>query len=129
MSPSPHHDSGLLASLRRVAGTALALGLTRLELLGAEIEEEQLRLLRFIGWSALALLMLQLGLVFLALWIVVAWWDDHRLLALGLATAAFLVAAAGAAWAARGYGRQGSKLFSGSFAELARDREVLKDPP
>jgi uncharacterized membrane protein YqjE len=129
MSPSPHDDSGLLASLRRVAGTALALGLTRLELLGAEIEEEQLRLLRFIGWSALALLMLQLGLIFLALWIVVAWWDEHRLLALGLATAAFLVAAAGAAWAARQHGRQGSKLFSGSFAELARDREVLKDPP
>lgn len=129
MSPSPHHGSSLLASLRRVVGTVLALGQTRLELLGAEIEEEQLRLLRFIGWSALALLMLQLGLIFLALWIVVAWWDEHRLLALGLATAAFLVAAAGAAWAARRYGRQGSKLFAGSFAELARDREVLKDPP
>ncbi|MEO6030362.1 MAG: hypothetical protein ABIP61_00435, partial [Burkholderiaceae bacterium] len=60
MDPSSRHGSGLLATLRRVVGTVLALGQTRLELLGAEIEEEQLRLLRFIGWSALALLMLQL---------------------------------------------------------------------
>ena len=119
----------MLATLRRVVATVLALGQTRLELLGAEIEEEQLRLLRFIGWSALALLLLQLGLIFLAMWIVVAWWDEHRLLALGLATGVFLLAAGGAAWAARRHGRQGSKLFAGSFAELARDREALKDAP
>ena len=129
MSPRADHGAGLLASLRRVVAGVLALGQTRLELLGAEIEEEQLRLLRFIGWSTLALLLLQLGLIFLAMWIVVAWWDEHRLLALGLATGVFLAAAAGAAWVARRHGRQGSKLFAGSFAELSRDREALKDPP
>lgn len=129
MSPRADHGTGLLASLRRVVSSALALGQTRLELLGAEIEEEQLRLLRFIGWSTLALLLLQLGLIFLAMWIVVAWWDEHRLLALGLATGVFLAAAAGAAWAARRHGRQGSRLFAGSFAELSRDREALKDLP
>ncbi len=129
MSASAHRASGLLASLRRVLETALALGQTRLKLLGVEIEEEQQRLVRLVGWGALALLMLQMGLIFLALWIVVAWWDGHRLLALGLATAAFLLAAVGAAWAARRYGRQASRLFSGSLAELTRDREALKDPP
>lgn len=116
---------GLLVSLRVLADSALGLARTRLELLGVELEEEKLRILGLLGYGAAALILLGAGLVFLAVFLTVLFWDGYRLLALGLFAAIFLSAGAIALARARHHGRASGRLFSASLAELHKDRAAL----
>jgi uncharacterized membrane protein YqjE len=120
-------SGGLSDSLRRLAGTGVALAQTRLELLAAELEEEKLRLGNLLVFAAAAILLLDLGIVLLAVFLTVLFWDLDRLLVLGILTTAFLVSGAIAAVAAMRLARAGSKLFAASLAELAEDREALRE--
>lgn len=117
---------GLFASLRGLAATAVGLAKTRLELLVTEFEEEKLRLVGLLGYGAVALLMLFVGLVFLAVFVTVLLWDSHRLLALGIFSALFLGGGLVALAAALRLARRPSRLFSASLAELGRDQSVLE---
>lgn len=117
---------GLSDSLRRLVGTGVALVQTRLELLAAELEEEKLRLGSLLVFAAAAILLLDLGIVLLAVFLTVAFWDTDRLLVLGILTTAFLVSGAIAAAAAVRLARTRSRLFAASLAELAEDREALR---
>lgn len=119
-------SGGLSDSLRRLAGTGVALVQTRLELLAAELEEEKLRLGNLLVFAAAAILLLDLGIVLLAVFLTVAFWDTDRLLVLGILTTAFLVAGAIAAAAAVRLARTRSRLFAASLAEFAEDREALR---
>ena len=121
-------SGGLSDSLRRLAGTGVALVQTRLELLAAELEEEKLRLGNLLVFAAAAILLLDLGIVLLAVFLTVAFWDTDRLLVLGILTTAFLVAGAIAAAAAVRLARTRSRLIAASLAELAEDREALRGP-
>jgi uncharacterized membrane protein YqjE len=125
MSPQP--GGGLAHSLRRLAGTLLAILQTRLELLATEVEEEKLRLGSLLGFAAAAFFFLGFGVLLLALLLTVLLWDSHRLLALGAMTALFLGAGAVSAFVALRRASAGSKLFAASLAELARDRDALRD--
>jgi uncharacterized membrane protein YqjE len=120
-------SGGLSDSLRRLAGTGVALAQTRLELLAAELEEEKLRLGNLLVFAAAAILLLDLGIVLLAVFLTVLFWDLDRLLVLGILTTALLVSGAIAAVAAMRLARAGSKLFAASLAELAEDREALRE--
>ncbi|MFN3884154.1 MAG: phage holin family protein [Rhodocyclaceae bacterium] len=117
---------GLLASLRGLATTSVALIRTRLELLRVEAQEEVGRVTGLLLWTAVAVLCGVLGLAFLGVFLTVLLWDGHRLLALGIFTALFLVAAAIATMVAVRLLRQGSQLFSASLAELRRDEAALR---
>jgi len=117
----------LAHSMRRLAGTVVAILQTRLELLGTELEEEKLRLGSVLVYAGAAFFLLGFGIVLLALFLTVLLWDSNRLLALGAFTAVFLVGGAAAAALAARRARAGSKLFAASLAELARDRESLRD--
>jgi uncharacterized membrane protein YqjE len=125
MTPQPGH--GLAHSLRRLAGTLLAILQTRVELLATEVEEEKLRLGEMAGYAVAAFFFLGFGVVLLALLLTVLLWDSHRLLALGVATALFLGAGGVSAFVVVRRAQAGSKLFAASLAELARDREALSD--
>lgn len=118
-------SGGLADSLRRLAGTGVALAQTRLELLAAELEEEKLRLGVLAAYAGAAVFLLGYGVVLLAVFLTVLFWDIDRLLVLGILTTAFLVSGAIAAAAAMRLARAGSKLFAASLAELAEDREAL----
>ncbi|MFT3760673.1 phage holin family protein [Thauera sp.] len=114
--------------LRGIADAALQMLQTRLELLAVEVQEEKLRLTRLAINIVLCGLLLGFGLVFLMVFLTVLFWEEHRLLALGLSTAICL---GGALFAATNVARefkQGSRLFAASLAELARDREALRAP-
>jgi len=52
-------------------------------------------------------------------------WESNRLLALGVFAALFLGAGIASLMLAMNLARAGSKLFSGSLAELRQDREAL----
>ncbi|MBI2294605.1 MAG: phage holin family protein [Betaproteobacteria bacterium] len=116
---------GLVQSLRRLAATLVALLQTRLELLATELEEERVRLVQVLLWGCIALAFLLLGVVMLTLFVVVLFWDTHRVLVSGLLALTFLAIGLAAAAVARSRARARSRLFSGSLAELANDREQL----
>jgi uncharacterized membrane protein YqjE len=119
------YRAGLFASLKGLFGTSLALVQNRLQLLGVELAEERLRLLSLVTYGAVAFICLSAGLVFLAVFLTVLFWESHRLLALGVFSALFLGAGIATLLMALSYARAGSTLFKGSLAELARDREAL----
>ena len=116
----------MLASLRGLLATALALLQARFELLATELEEEKLRLLGVLAYGAAALLLLSIGAVFLAIFLTLLWWDTHRLLVLGSATLVFLLGGIGAWRLARRQIGGGSRLFAASLAELKQDRNALQ---
>lgn len=121
--PSPQH--GLFASLRGLLDTGLGLLQTRLELLATELEEEKLRFLGLLGYGAAAFLLLGAGIIFLAIFLTVLFWDSNRLLVLGGFTAAFLICGAIALAMAWRCAHAKTRLFSTSLAELAQDRGAL----
>ena len=114
-----------MASLRGLMATALALLQTRGELLVTELEEEKLRLFSLLVYGLAALLLLGVGVVFLAIFLILLWWDQ-RLLVVGFFTAAFLLLGFGAMVLAQRQVRRGSQLFAASLAELKQDREALQ---
>lgn len=116
---------GLVQSLRRLAATLIALLQTRLELLATELEEERVRLVQVLLWGCIALAFLLLGVVMLTLFVVVLFWDAHRVLVSGLLALTFIAIGLAAVAVARSRARARSRLFSASLAELANDREQL----
>ncbi|MDP1526971.1 MAG: phage holin family protein [Rhodocyclaceae bacterium] len=119
----------LLASLRGFATTSVALLRTRLALFKVEAQEEADRLIGMLLWGVAATLLCIAGLVFLAVWLTVLFWEDHRLLALGIFTAVFLGGTAFAVSSVLRLARQGSQLFAASLAELQRDEAALAESP
>lgn len=119
-------ESGLFASLRGLIATAIGLLRTRLELLATELEEEKLRLLSIVMYGAAAFFMLYAGVLLLAIFLTVLFWDSHRLLVLGGLTAIFLVCGFGAMLLVLRQVRTGSRLFAASLAELAQDQRALQ---
>ena len=122
-------SGGLMESLKRMAGTLLAIFQTRLDLLAIEIEEERLNIGQMVLYGSIALLFFGLAILLLTIFIVVLLWDNYRLPVL----AGFIVmyfAAGLFAWMAlrRMIGKK-SKLFSASIAALAVDRERLEPRP
>lgn len=118
----------LAESLHGIVDAGLQTVQTRLELLGIELQEEKLRLTSLALNAVLAGLLLGFGLMFLLVFLTVLFWEEHRLLALGISTAICLIGGLLAASKAAHAFRSGTKLFSASLAELTRDRAALREP-
>lgn len=116
---------GLFESLKTLSVSLVGIVHTRLDLLSTDIAEEREHLLTLLILVLLALFCLGVGVVLLALLIVVAFWESHRLLALGGVTGFFLLASAGMAWLAVHKTRTRPRLFAASLAELSKDRQHL----
>jgi uncharacterized membrane protein YqjE len=119
--------SGLMGSVKRLTGSLIAILSTRLELLANELQEERVRLTQMLLLALIALFCLGNGLILLNAFIVVLFWEDHRLFALGLLSLVYLVAGAAVATVARARAQAGSKLFAASLSELEKDRQALRD--
>lgn len=117
--------SGLMKSVKRLASTLTSIVSTRLELLGNELQEERLRLTQMLLFTLFALFCFGMCLLLLTVFIVVLFWDDHRLAVLGVLSLIFFTLGSLAAVLLRGKMQEKSKLFSVSLAELAKDREQL----
>lgn len=118
----------LAESLHGIVDAGLQTVQTRLELLAIELQEEKLRLAGLALNVVLAGLLLGFGLMFLLVFLTVLFWEEHRLLALGISTAICLIGGLLAASKAAHAFRSGTKLFSASLAELTRDRAALREP-
>ena len=118
----------LAESLHGIVDAGLQTVQTRLELLAIELQEEKLRLAGLALNAVLAGLLLGFGLIFLLVFLTVLFWEEHRLLALGISTVICLIGGLLAASKAAHAFRSGTKLFSASLAELTRDRAALREP-
>ena len=128
----PESGSGLMASVRRLLSTLVSIVSTRLELLANELQEERLRLTQMLVLALFALFCFGLGILLFTVFIVVLFWDDHRLAATGILSAVFFALGLLMAVLFRGKMQTRSLLFSASLAELARDKEHLdaaREPP
>lgn len=116
---------GLFESLKTLSVSLVGMAHTRLELLSTDVAEERAHLTTLLVWVLVALFCLGVGVVLLAMLIVVAFWESHRLLALGGLTGLFLAAGAGAGWLAMHKNRTKPRLFDASLAELSKDQQQL----
>ena len=117
---------GLTDRLHGILDTGLHTVQTRFELLVVELQEEKLRLTSLLFNTLLAAVLLGFGVVFVAVFISVLYWEEHRVLVLGLSSAALIPGGLIAAFKAVRELRRGSHLFAASLAELARDRNALQ---
>jgi uncharacterized membrane protein YqjE len=124
-APATPAEAGLFASLRRALATLLELGHTRLELVSVEIEEQIEHAAGVLLWSIAAIFFGSLAVLVLALTVVIAFWDSHRLLAAGCVTGALAALALGAVLVVRARLRQRPRLLSATVAELKRDTAAL----
>lgn len=117
------------APLRRLGASLLTLGRIRLELLAIEAQEEKERIAGLLLWAVLAALLAGFGLLLAVLFVTVALWDSHRLLALGVGTAVLVGAAMYAAMKLKALLDQPASLFQTSLGELRQDAEALRRGP
>ena len=118
-------ETGLFASLRRMLATLLALIQTRLELVSVEIEEQIAHAASLLLWSIAAIFFASLSVLLLALTIVVAFWEEHRLLAASLVTGVCALMALIAGLVARQRLRTRPRLLAALASEFERDVTAL----
>jgi uncharacterized membrane protein YqjE len=116
---------GLFDSLKALTASLIGIIQTRLDLLSTDVAEEREHLTACLVWMLVALFCLGVGVLLLAILIVMAYWESHRLIALGGLAGFFLIAAAGAGWFAVHKVRTKPRLFASSLAELSKDRQQL----
>lgn len=126
METQPPSSTGAAASLRALGATLLELIGTRGELALVELREEGERRKEMLGLALGGALFLGLGLLLAALFVVVFFWDTHRLAALGAVTILYLGIAAGAFVRLREKLRTSPPPFEATLRELAADRELLR---
>jgi uncharacterized membrane protein YqjE len=118
-------SAGLMESLKRLVSTLASIVSTRLELLANELQEERLHLTRMLVFALIALFCFGMSILLLTGFIVVLFWDDHRVAALGGLGAVFLALGILIAVLLRNKAHARPRLFSASLAELAKDRVHL----
>ena len=118
---------GLLHSIKHLAQTLLGAAQTRLEILATEIEEERARLEQMLLCALGAVFCPGMGIVLCVAYVVVLFWDTHRLAAVGLLAAGFLVAGALLGWSVRNQAKKRPKLFAATRGELAKDQAMLRE--
>jgi uncharacterized membrane protein YqjE len=123
-APAPQPAKpGLLASLRKLGSTLVAILHTRFELFAKEFERERTRVMRLLLVGVIALFFFCLGVITLTLFVIVIFWDTHRLIAIGAVTAVYLGIAVGLALYAKSEAGRGARPFASTIAEFKKDRD------
>jgi uncharacterized membrane protein YqjE len=117
--------AGLFASLAKLLATAIGIAQTRLELLTTELQEEVHRVAEIMVYAVIALLAAGVGLFLLALVIIFAFWDTHRIIASIAVTSAVFLIAIVSALVLLAKVRKKPPMLDGTLAELKNDRAAL----
>jgi uncharacterized membrane protein YqjE len=116
---------GIVRSGRRMLAIFVGMARTRLSLLAIELMEEKGRLWLMLVLTGLVLVFALMALLMLSL-LVVALWEDHRLLAIGGLLVFYVAAISVTLLVLRHKAKQGSPLFAHTLRELAKDAAELK---
>lgn len=122
---TPGPSKGLLGSLTALSATLVTMAHTRLDLLSVDIDEAFDHASSQLVLAVTGLFCCGVGVVLILILVVVAFWNTHRLLALGVLAAFFLAMAAAAMWKVLHAARARPRLFAASLAELFKDRQQL----
>jgi len=126
MSEQPGHTESLLESLRNLAMTFIALVQTHIEIFASEIDEERTRLARIVVLALTALFCVGLAVVLCVLLVAVLFWENNRLLAIGVLAGLFALGGVAALLALRSAVRERPKFLAATLAELRKDRKELE---
>lgn len=119
---------GLLHSIKHLGHTLLGAAHTRLEIFATEIEEERLRLEQLLLIALGAGFCLGMAMVLCVTFVLIYFWDTHRLLTVGLLAMVFLAIAAALGWILRARVKSRPKPFVITRGELAKDGAILREP-
>ncbi|HET8761240.1 MAG TPA: phage holin family protein [Nitrospiria bacterium] len=117
--------TGLLDSVQRLAVTLIEIVHTRVDIVATEFEEERERIRELALFGLMALFFAGFGFLLLTLFLIVLFWDTHRLLAVGGFTVLYLGLGGFAAATLRRRLKTRPRLFATTLAELSKDREHL----
>jgi uncharacterized membrane protein YqjE len=124
-SPGNPPAAGLRGALAQLGASSAAFVRTRLELAAVEFAEERQRAQRKMLLLAVAIVAFAFALLAASAYVVVCFWDTHRLPAIAGIAIFYAVIGAIAAWrVAVGRGNE-PRPFAATLAELERDREWL----
>lgn len=115
----------MFESLRQLLAQLLALLQVRVELLTTELSGEIRRVAVILVWAAVALLFGALAMLMVTVTLLVALWEQHRVLAAALVTLGFFAVAGLALWQVLRRVRGRRPLLAASLEELRRDRAAL----
>jgi uncharacterized membrane protein YqjE len=115
-----------MRELRRLFATLLQVVRLRFELASVELDEQVAYAANLLIWILVALFCASLGAMFLALTIIVIFWDQHRVLAAAAVTTVFALLAFVATRVVHARLQQRPRLLGATMAELQRDAGVLK---
>ena len=113
----------------RIATTLVAMARTRLELAAVEAQEEAQRVLGYAAWTLLAAFLGAGALMLTALFVIVLFWDTHRLLAIGAMAGVFALAAGAILLQVRARFAAGPRMMAATLAELDKDLAFIKGAP
>lgn len=119
-------EISLFDSIKQFGATLTGLAATRLALLANELHEERLRLTQMLLLTLLAFFFLGVAVVLATAFLVVLFWDSHRLLVLGILGMIFSSLGVVMLLLLRKEIREKPKLFAASLAELNQDRASLQ---
>lgn len=124
-SAEPPPEGGLKGALARL-GASLAGALhTRAELASVELVIERERLLLRLALVVGGVVALAFAMLFAGAFVIVLFWDSHRLRAIAGVALVHAIAGAVLVGKARAIGRDGHMPFAGTLAELDKDRARL----
>lgn len=118
--------TGPIGAVRRLLSTALAIGQTRLQLIGNEIQIEKHRALRLLTQCLVAVFCLCMALLMGIGLVLVLWWEQ-RVAVLSVLFVLFLAAAGSLLYAIRNARDAQNQPFAASLAELQEDLRQLKN--
>ena len=116
---------GLAVSLARLGRVFMKTLHTRVELLTLELARERTQLVHMLTFAIAALFFLTLAAFTATVFVIVLFWESHRVLAAGVLTLAYAGIAAALAVAARRALSQAARPLAASLEQLRKDRDQL----
>ena len=116
---------GLAVSFGRLRRAFVQTLHSRAELLSLEFARERTQIVHIVAYAIGALFFLTLAAFTATVFVIVLFWETHRVLAAGLLTLLYVAIAAGFGAAAKRALAQAAHPFAASLEQLRKDRDQL----
>ncbi|MFC0269676.1 phage holin family protein [Kushneria aurantia] len=116
----------VIQAARKLLHSLVNSGETRLRLAVIELQEERARLFSLLILTGIGIMLVAFGIGMLMLLVIVAFWQEHRLLAIGIASGILLLLGLLVLLRVRAISREPSLLRS-TLARFSEDKQLLDE--